>query len=284
LPGKLFLVATPIGNLGDLSQRLKTILTESDLVLAEDTRVTRKILNHLGIERRLISCHDHNESHRIELIDKAAQENQSVALVSDAGTPLISDPGFEIVRAAIEAHMTIVPIPGPSACLLALIASGLPTDRFIFEGFLPDKPNALLQRLQELRTEPRTIVIYVSPHKMEKTLLKVLDTLGNRKVSLAREMTKFHEEFLRGDVSSVLENVRKRTILGECTLVIAGATPEEQTSTPEKEDLAAINAEIQKMLAQGRGVKEISQECAKKFGWKRSTIYKLAVGESKGNR
>jgi len=275
LPGKLFLVATPIGNLGDIAARTKSALEETDFILAEDTRVSIKILNHLDIKKRLISCHDHNEASRVDLINQAASENKSIALVCDQGTPLVSDPGYVVVQAAIQAGMKIVPIPGPSASLLALIASGLPANRFVFEGFLPEKPKALKERLSELQADTRTTIFFASPHKLEKTLVAMKEVLGNRQACLAREITKVHEEFIRSDLSELLEVVKSRSVLGECVLVIAGAASEK--ANEEEEDLATVNAEIEKMLAAGKGVKEISQECAKKFGGKRSKIYELAV-------
>jgi len=276
LPGKLFLVATPIGNLSDITPRTKSALEDSDFILAEDTRVSIRILNHLGIKKHLISCHDHNESSRIDLIKQAADENKSIALVCDQGTPLVSDPGYVIVQAAIQNGMTIVPIPGPSASLLALIASGLPANRFVFEGFLPEKPSAQKQRLTELKEETRTTIFYISPHKIEKTLQAIKATLGDRQACLAREITKLHEEFIRADLTSLLEIVKARTVLGECVLVLAGADPPEHKNDGA-EELDAVKAEIEKMLDAGKGVKEISQECVKKFGWKRSKIYELAV-------
>jgi 16S rRNA (cytidine1402-2'-O)-methyltransferase len=275
LPGKLYLVATPIGNLNDLTPRVKAALTESDLVLAEDTRVTVKILNHLGIQRRLLSCHEHNELERTSLIVSAAEADQSIALVSDAGTPLVSDPGFQIVQKAIKANMTIVPVPGPSAFLLALIGSGLPLNKFVFEGFLPDKLPKLRERLSELENEERTLIFYVSPHKLEKTLLALSAILGDRQVCLARELTKVHEEFLRGSVSNVLNIVGQRQVLGECVLVVAGALRTNK-SAEEADSLPALRMQIEALLAEGKGVKEISQECSDKFGWKRSRIYELA--------
>jgi 16S rRNA (cytidine1402-2'-O)-methyltransferase len=269
-------VATPIGNLSDITPRTKSALEESDFILAEDTRVTIKILNHLGIPKRMISCHDHNELTRIDLVEKAANEEKSIALVCDQGTPLVSDPGYVIVQAAIRSGMQIVPIPGPSASLLALIASGLPAHRFVFEGFLPEKPSSLKQRLSELTAETRTIVFYISPHKIEKTVVAITQILGNRQACLAREITKLHEEFIRGELTTLLDVIKSRSVLGECVLVIAGAeTPENGIDDPETLD--NVNAEIEKMLADGKGVKEISQECLKKFGWKRSKIYELAV-------
>jgi 16S rRNA (cytidine1402-2'-O)-methyltransferase len=244
--------------------------------LAEDTRVSIKILNHLGISKRMLSCHDHNESTRVELIENAASEDKAVALVCDQGTPLVSDPGYVIVQAAIRSGMQIVPIPGPSASILALIGSGLPAHRFVFEGFLPEKPSSLKQRLSELKEERRTIVFYISPHKIEKTLLAMKDIFGGRQACLAREITKMHEEFIRGDLSEILAVIKSRSVLGECVLVLAGADAADNTSD-EAETLGDVNAEIEKMLADGKGVKEISQECVKKFGWKRSRIYELAV-------
>jgi len=269
-------VATPIGNLSDITPRTKSALEESDFILAEDTRVSIKILNHLGIAKRMLSCHDHNEDSRIDVVVKAAQGDQAVALVSDAGTPLVSDPGYVIVQAAIDAGMQIVPIPGPSASLLALIASGLPVHKFVFEGFLPEKPAHMKQRISELIDETRTMIFYISPHKLEKTLIALSLILGDRKACLAREITKLHEEFIRASLGAILAEIKTRSVLGECVLVVAGAQAAKVFLADNSSEDDVI-AQVEKMLAMGKGVKEISQECLKKFGWKRSKIYPLAV-------
>ena len=277
MPGKLLLIATPVGNLSDISARVENSLRESDYILAEDTRVSIKILNHLKIKQRMVSCHEFNESARTSLIAEANQTNKTVALLSDAGTPLISDPGFEIVQAAIACGMQVIPIPGPSAFVLALIGSGLPCNRFVFEGFLPDKPGAAKQRLTELANESRTIILYVAPHKLARTLTLFKGILGDRQACVARELTKIHEQFLRGTLSELGNFATSNKILGECVLVVAGS---ESSGKSQRQAIVCedsiVNA-MEKMRSQGLGVKEISIRCAKQFGLKRSHTYQLAL-------
>jgi 16S rRNA (cytidine1402-2'-O)-methyltransferase len=263
-----------VGNLGDISPRVEASLRECDYILAEDTRVSIKILNHLKIKKRMLSCHEFNEGARLSLISEASKSNQTVALLSDAGTPLISDPGYEIVRQAIGCGIDVVPIPGPSAFLLALVGSGLPCNRFVFEGFLPDKPGAAKQRLLDLSTDTRTIVFYVAPHKLKKTLSLVKAVLQDRQACLARELTKMYEQFLRGTISELEELASKKEILGECVLVVAGSGLQASTTEIPAE---TIEEAITTMLSQGVGVKEISTRCAKQFGLKRSQAYQLAL-------
>ena len=271
---QLFVVATPIGNLGDISPRVKQALEECDFILAEDTRISIKLLNHLGIKKRMVSCHDFNESSRLAILSQAYMEGKSVSLMSDAGTPLISDPGYQIVQEAVKIGMQLVPIPGPSAFILALVASGLPCDRFVFEGFLPEKSTVLKARLQVLSMETRTLIFYVSPHKLVKTLSHVLEIFGERQACLGREITKFHEEFLRKNLSELLKDLEDTKIMGECVLIVGGSQENEANiESTESEVIAIINA----LLGKGLGVKEISVECAKRTGWKRSKIYELAL-------
>ncbi|HEY9733969.1 MAG TPA: 16S rRNA (cytidine(1402)-2'-O)-methyltransferase [Drouetiella sp.] len=279
MSGILFIVATPIGNLDDLTNRIRAVIEQSKFVLAEDTRVTIKILNHLNLKKQMISCHEHNEEARLQLLAQAARDGDSVALISDAGTPLISDPGFQIVREAIAVGMTVIPVPGPSAFLLALVGSGLPCDKFVFEGFLPDKSSAQKSRLEELRTETRTLVFYVSPHKLTKTLTAMLEVLGDRDICLARELTKLHEEFLRGRISKMIEKYTKDEVRGEFVLVVSGASEQSNAiAITETEVRAAIRAEF----ASNRSVKDISALLADQFHWKKSDIYRLALDEQQG--
>jgi len=277
LPGKLLLIATPIGNLSDISARVESSLRECDYILAEDTRVSIKILNHLKIKKRMLSCHEFNESKRASLISEASRANQTVALLSDAGTPLISDPGYEIVQQAIACGMQVIPIPGPSAFLLALIGSGLPCNHFVFEGFLPDKPGAAKQRLALLAPDNRTIVFYVAPHKLEKSLSLIKGVLGDRQACVARELTKMYEQFMRGTISQLAESATKERILGECVLVVAGTQKGMDASKRDEIDQKTVVKEIKRMLSQGMGVKEISARCAEQFGLKRSNAYQLAL-------
>ncbi len=283
MSGNLFIVATPIGNLNDLTNRIRSVIEECNFVLAEDTRVTIKILNHLNIKKEMFSCHEHNESDRTRALAQAAAEGQSVALISDAGTPLISDPGYQIVREAIALGMTVIPIPGPSAFLLALVGSGLPCDKFVFEGFLPDKNSAQKSRLEELRTETRTLVFYVSPHKLIKNLTAMLEVFGDREICLARELTKLHEEFLRGKISRMIDKYSSTEIRGEFVLVVSGMTKENETDITEDDVRVAIRAE----LALNRSVKDLSALLAEQLHWKKSEVYRMALDEqdrAKSNR
>lgn len=276
MSGTLYIVATPIGNLSDIALRLKETLTAVDLILAEDTRVTIKLLNHLGIKKRMISCHSFNEKSRLQIISQCNELNQKVALVSDAGTPLVSDPGSEIVRQAIDCGMTIIPIPGPSAFLLALVASGLPCDRFVFEGFLPNKSGLLKKRLDELQNEERTLIIYEAPHRLLKTLTAIKDVLGERKICMARELTKRYEEIIRGHVSQMISAVEAKSskILGEYVLVIEGRQKDNLTIDDENNEWSA---KMVQMLKEGQTVKTIVQEITKTYKMKRSDVYQLAL-------
>ena len=220
-PGTLYLVATPIGHLADITHRALQVLNDVDLIACEDTRHTHKLLNHYGITTKTISYHEHNEQQRAtELIDRLKQ-GTNIALVSDAGTPSISDPGFRLVRAAIENDIPIVPIPGPSALITALIAAGLPTDEFFFAGFLPARANARRTRLSEVQSVPGTLIFYEAPHRLAETLKDAYEILGEREAVVARELTKLHEEIRRGRLSELTADYADRTdIRGEIVLLI----------------------------------------------------------------
>lgn len=222
--GTLYVVATPIGNLQDITLRALRLLGEVDLIAAEDTRHTRKLLSHHGISRPLVSYHEHNKQRQASHLLALLQEGQNIALVTDAGTPCISDPGYFLLQTLIAHAIPIVPIPGPAAVMAALSVAGLPTDRFVFEGFLPPKGGKRRQRLEALRQEPRTIVVYESPHRLLRLLQDLVTHFGpERRVVLTRELTKHFEETRRGTASTLLEDLQGRTIRGECTVVIAGA-------------------------------------------------------------
>jgi len=206
MAGTLYLVATPIGNLADITHRALQVLKDVDLIACEDTRHTHKLLQHYGITTKTISYHEHNEQQRAaELID-LLKHGSDVAVVSDAGTPSISDPGFRLVRAAIESEVPVVPVPGPSALITALIAAGLPTDEFFFAGFLPSRSNARRARLNELRAVPGTLIFYEAPHRLATTLKDAYEVLGEREAVVARELTKLHEEIRRGRLSELGEH------------------------------------------------------------------------------
>jgi 16S rRNA (cytidine1402-2'-O)-methyltransferase len=221
MPGTLYLVATPIGNLADITHRALQVLNDVDLIACEDTRHTHKLLNHYGLSTKTLSYHEHNEQQRAtELIDRL-KRGTNIAVVSDAGTPSISDPGFRLVRAAIENDIPIVPIPGPSALITALIAAGLPTDEFFFAGFLPARANARRTRLSELQSVPGTLIFYEAPHRLAETLKDAYEILGEREAVVARELTKLHEEIRRGRLSELTAAYAEKTdIRGEIVVLI----------------------------------------------------------------
>ncbi len=220
--GCLYLVATPIGNLEDITLRGLRVLKEADLVACEDTRQTQKLLHHYGIRKRLVSYHEHNELTRAPELVIELEQGAKAALVSDAGMPLISDPGHRLVTLCLRHRIPVVPIPGPSALVAALAASGMSTDEFLFLGFLPARAGERRKALAGLTGQPRTLVFYEAPHRIEDTLADALDVLGPRPAVIAREVTKLHEEFLRGTVGELLEQVRRKSPRGEITLLIGG--------------------------------------------------------------
>lgn len=221
--GKIYLVATPIGNLGDISQRALETLNEVDLIACEDTRHSGSFLKKFNISKKLVSYHEFNERSRSEALLEDLQSGKNIAVITDAGTPGISDPAYRIVRIAIEHEIEIIPIPGPTAIIPALTASGLPTDRFFFEGFLSNKSAARKNRLEKIKDLEHTLVFYESPHRIEKCLNDILEVLGDRQACLAREITKKFEQFIRGSVSEIIAQLKKKNVKGEIVLVVAGA-------------------------------------------------------------
>ena len=240
MPGILYIVATPIGNLEDLTYRAARILREVNLIACEDTRQTRKLLDHYSIQQTAISYHEHNEATRaVELVQRLLG-GENIALVSDAGVPLVSDPGYRVVRAAIDAGVTVTPVPGPSAALAALSASGLATDSFRFAGFLPSKSGQRQRLLREMTKVNETMVFYESPHRILDALADINEILGTRPVVVARELTKVHEEFLRGTAREVHAVLSTRpTIKGEITLLIGKAEAAPVTGSPLGEAVAS---------------------------------------------
>jgi 16S rRNA (cytidine1402-2'-O)-methyltransferase len=220
--GVLYVVSTPLGNLEDMTPRGIRILREAELIAAEDTRTTRKLLNHFGIRTPQTSYFEHNEPKKAETLLRRIMEGQKIALVSEAGTPGISDPGFRLIRLAIRHGIPVIPIPGPSAATAALSVSGLPTDSFLFLGFLPSKPTKRRKAIEGWKDWDRTLILYESPHRLRATLTDLLEILGDREIALARELTKQFEEILRGPVSQVLQELGERRIRGEITVVLAG--------------------------------------------------------------
>jgi 16S rRNA (cytidine1402-2'-O)-methyltransferase len=244
--GCLYLVATPIGNLEDITVRAIRILKEADLIACEDTRQTLKLLNHYGIRKEMVSYHEHNELTRSPELAIELEQGAQIALVSDAGTPGISDPGHRLVTLCLRHHIPVVPIPGPSALVAALAASGLPTEEFLFVGFLPARAGARRKALDALKSASRTLIFYEAPHRVVETLADALDILGARPAVIAREVTKIHEEFLRGPLADLLESARKRAPRGEITLLIGPGDPQMQQIDPSvslKERVAQLEAE-----------------------------------------
>lgn len=228
-PG-LYVVSTPIGNLGDITQRALTVLGQVELIACEDTRRTGLLLKHFGITNRLISYNEYNKLRRTPEILELLRRQQAVALVSDAGTPGISDPGFYLIRAAIEEGIRVIPVPGASSILAALVVSGLPSDRFIFEGFLPKRAGRRRKRLLPLAREPRTIIFLESARRLLRLLKEIAEVLGDRKVVVCRELTKKYEEIIRGRVSEVLELLTPKNIKGEVVVVVGGYEERDQGS------------------------------------------------------
>jgi 16S rRNA (cytidine1402-2'-O)-methyltransferase len=243
--GCLYLVATPIGNLEDITLRALRVLKEVDVVACEDTRQTQKLLNHYGIRKRLVSYHEHNEMTRAPELVIELEQGARAALVSDSGTPAISDPGHRLVGLCLRHRIPVVPIPGPSALVAALAASGMPTEEFVFVGFLPSRAGERRKAMEGLATEPRTLVLYEAPHRLEETLKDALGILGSRPAVIAREVTKLHEEFLRGNLAELLEQIRRKPARGEMTLLIGpGAPPRPSTTqTSLNERIAEIMRE-----------------------------------------
>jgi 16S rRNA (cytidine1402-2'-O)-methyltransferase len=220
--GVLYVVATPIGNLEDLSARALRVLREVDAIAAEDTRRTAKLLAHHGVQKPLTSYHDAIERRKAPGLVEELRRGKTLALVSDAGTPLVSDPGYRLVRAALDAGIAVVPIPGPSAATALVSVCGFAVDRFVFEGFLPQREGRRRRRLEDLRLEPRTIILYESPYHVERTLAEIEEVLGNREIAVGRELTKLFEEILRGSVSEVRRALAERAPKGEYTIAIRG--------------------------------------------------------------
>jgi 16S rRNA (cytidine1402-2'-O)-methyltransferase len=283
MSGTLYIVATPIGNLEDITQRALRVLREADLVACEDTRRTRVLLNHFGIKTKTISYHEHNERERTAEICKLLAAGKSVALVSDAGTPLINDPGFRVVNAAIEQELPVVPIPGPTAFASALVASGLPSDEFYFAGFLPARANARRAKLEELSAIPATLIFYEAPHRIAMTLTAALDTLGNRDAAVARELTKIHEEITRGSLNTLAQHfsddARAR---GEIVLIIrgAGTIGGPIKSTGEAQPVSQILfGRVSELESEGLDAKAALKKAARELGMKRAEAYRLIVAQ-----
>jgi 16S rRNA (cytidine1402-2'-O)-methyltransferase len=271
--GTLYLVGTPIGNLEDITLRALRTLKEVDLVACEDTRQTQKLLNHYGIEKRLVSYHEHNELERAPELIVHLENGDDVAVVSDAGMPGVSDPGYRLVALALRHHIRVVPIPGASAFLSALVASGLPTDSFKFGGFLPPKSGARRSALEAVQTAPRTQIFYEAPHRLMETMHDVVEIFGaDRRVVVAREVTKLHEEFLRGHAADVLAELKKRgEIKGEITLLIA--KPEENGAAATAPN--GVGERVRQLMTSEKlEEKDALKQAAREFGISKSEAYR----------
>lgn len=270
MAGTLYIVATPIGNLGDLTVRAADTLRTVAAIACEDTRQTRKLLNHLGMEGQLIALHEHNERERASEIVHRLIRGDSIALVSDAGTPLISDPGYRLIDAVFEAGLTVVPIPGPCAAIAALSASGLPTDAFYFGGFLPPKTTQRQKALTSLKSLEATLIFYEAPHRIIECLEDIEAVLGNRSVVVARELTKLYEEFLRGPASEVRAKLTARdTIKGEFTVLIGKAAKN------ANDDQRPIEEAVAELEAQGVARMDAIKTIAKQRGLGKREVYRL---------
>jgi 16S rRNA (cytidine1402-2'-O)-methyltransferase len=266
--GTLYLVATPIGNLEDMSARAVRILREAILIAAEDTRHTGKLLKHFQIETPITSYFEHNKLQKLDFIlNKLSQGD--VALVSDAGTPAINDPGYELVKAALASHYDVRPVPGPSAPVAALTVSGLATDSFLYLGYLPHKTSERHRKLEEVQSQPYTLIFLESPYRIVEALEDILSILGDRKICVAREMTKLFEEYWRGDVKGALEYFKSQPARGEFTLVVEGKAEDERGVWTEQELRTAVERE----LRSEKSAKDISTELAEQSGWSRKEIY-----------
>lgn len=278
ISGTLFVVATPIGNLDDITLRAVKILNSVDLIAAEDTRHSKKLLAHLNIRAKLISCHEHNETHKSPQMIQQLKEGKNIALISDAGTPCISDPGYTLISQAANEGIRVVPIPGCSAAIAGLSASGLPTDRFYFVGFLPRKKQQLKQSLQELSNQKPTLIIYESPRRIITLIELLIEIMGNRTACLAREITKLHEEFIRGRLSEIHKALETKTdVKGECSLFVQG-----NHEKPAMDDIQLEKILIEQIATQKIGTSKLARQISDEFKLSKKTVYEMILKLSQG--
>ncbi len=270
--GTLFVCATPIGNLSDITLRAIEVLKSVDLIVAEDTRVTLKLLNHYGIRKPLVSYHQHSPLKRLEWLLKELRDGKNIALVCNAGTPGISDPGVPLVHRALQEGIRVIAVPGASAVTAAISVSGMDGQRFVFLGFLPRNQKERKELLDKVKSLPFTLVVYEAPHRLKESLNDLLEVLGDRATVLCRELTKLHEEVTLTTLSALQNRYEKETPIGEFTLVIEGAREEKHKPAWEEVDKA-----IKTLLKEGRSVKEIAKELASKFNVPRSEVYRRAL-------
>ncbi|MBX3245427.1 MAG: 16S rRNA (cytidine(1402)-2'-O)-methyltransferase [Acidobacteria bacterium] len=270
MPGTLYLIATPIGNLGDMSPRAIETMKNVDVIACEDTRHTLKLLNHFGITKKLVSYHEHNESIRADELIEMLSKGQNVGLVSDAGTPAINDPGLVLVRKARNAGAEVISIPGPVAFVNAVVVSGLPTDSLFFGGFLPSKQGDRRKRLAEVAAIPATLIFYESPHRIGRSLADCLDILGDRSASVSRELTKIHEETLTGSLSSILERILSANSRGEYVLII----DRERDGQEVRPVSSSLQERVAELEAAGHDNRAALKIAAKEHGLSRSEAYR----------
>ena len=278
MAGQLYLCATPIGNLEDITLRVLNVLKEVDLIAAEDTRHSIKLLNHFGIKTKLTSYHEYNKVDKAVYLVRQMQEGINVALITDAGTPGISDPGEELVRQCHEAGIVVTSLPGACACVTALTISGLPTRRFCFEAFLPADKKERKAVLNQLKTETRTIILYEAPHRLKKTLQELKSELGNRNMTLCRELTKRHEDYKRMTIQALIDYYEGKEVRGECVLVIEGVTFQQLEEEEQKSwENISIEEHMEKYLSQGLSKKDAMKQVAKDRGVGKRDIYQALL-------
>jgi 16S rRNA (cytidine1402-2'-O)-methyltransferase len=270
--GSLYIVATPIGNLEDITLRAIRVLKEVDLVAAEDTRHTRNLLNKYEIETPLTSYHDHNKEEKAPVLVAQMLEGKNVALVSDAGTPGISDPGYFLINLAVDQKIPVIPIPGATAAITALSVSGLPTDKFVFEGFLAAKQTARIKRLKELEKEERTLIFYEAPHKIIKAIEDMIAVFGDRQAVITRELTKVYEEIVRAKLSDAFKHLKQKTVKGELTVIVHGASKE-----PLKQDIDTAAYLKDLMIHKGLTKKEAIVVASQELGLPKKEVYKESL-------
>lgn len=278
LPGTLYIVATPVGNLEDITFRAIKVLKQVDMIAAEDTRHSKKLLAHYGITTKMVSCHEHNEISKTPQLIARLQEGQNIALISDAGTPGISDPGYTLVRAVAKENLPIIPIPGCSAAIAGLSVSGLPTDSFLFLGFLPRKHQKLEQAIAGIANQRATLIIYESPRRIKSLVDTMIRVVGDRKAFLAREITKLHEEYIRGNLSGILETLgKKETIKGECSLFVQGQREQESIDEGQLEKVVR-----RRLKTHDGGTSALAGQVAREFAVSKKQVYDLILKLNQG--
>jgi len=277
-PGTLYIVATPVGNLEDITFRAVKMLKQVDLIAAEDTRHSKKLLSHYDIKTKLVSCHEHNEANKTPQIIAHLKNGLDIALISDAGTPSISDPGYNLVRAVAREKLPIIPIPGCSAAIAGLSVSGLPTDSFLFLGFLPKKQQKQKQALEAITNQSATLIFYESPRRIKALIDNMRNILGDRKACLAREITKLHEEYIRGNLSDILKTLEEKEVIkGECSLFVQGQM---EQKTIDEEQLEKII--ISRLATTDLGTSDLARQISNEFNLSKKQVYDMILRLNQG--